>query len=89
VVEWLLNASGNLLSSPTSIGTAGIEYHVDGTGNLNGDGRDDIVLRHADGTLIEWLMNGTSSAALPSTLGHASVDYAIAAHHFDVVCGMM
>ena len=85
LVEWLLNSSGNLLFSPTSIGTVPLNYHVDGTGDLNGDGRDDIILRDADGTLVEWLMNGTSFAAPPATLGNAAVDYAIAAHHFDVV----
>ena len=30
-------------------------------------------------------MNGTSFAAPPAVIGHAEVDYAIAAHHFDVV----
>jgi len=35
--------------------------------------------------LVEWLMIDTSVAAPPATLGNASVDYAIAAHHFEVV----
>ena len=85
LVEWLLNSKGDLLTAPTSIGTAGATYHVDGTGDLNGDGRDDIILRDAGGTLVEWLMNGPSLAAPPAVIGHAPVDYAIAAHHFELV----
>jgi hypothetical protein len=85
LVEWLLNSAGDLLGAPTPIGNAALTFHVDGTGDLNGDGRDDIILRDADGTLVEWLMNGTSFAAPPALLGHMDVDFAIAAHHFDVV----
>ena len=39
----------------------------------------------AGGGLVEWLMNGTSFAAPPAVMGTIAVDYAIAAHHFDVV----
>ena len=85
MVEWLLDSSGSLLSAPAAIGNTLTQYHTDGTGDLNGDGRDDIILRDYDGTLISWLMNGTSFAAPPAVLGVAAVDYAIAAHHFDVI----
>jgi len=59
---WLLNSSGALLGAPAAIGHANIDYHVDGTGDLNGDGRTDIIFRDGNGTLVEWLMNGTSFA---------------------------
>jgi hypothetical protein len=85
LVEWLLDSSGGLLSSPTAIGTVGAQYHVDGTGDLNGDGRDDIILRDATGTIVEWLMNGTQFAAPPAVMGTIAVDYAIAEHHFEIV----
>jgi hypothetical protein len=71
--------------APQSIGTVSANYHVDGTGDLNGDGRDDIIFRDANGTLVEWLMNGTQLAAPAAGIGTIAVDYAIAAHHFDVV----
>jgi len=82
---WLLNSQGQLLGAPAAIGNAGLQFHVEGTGDLNGDGRSDIILRDANGTLVEWLMNGASLAAPPSVIGTASVDYAIAAHHFELV----
>jgi hypothetical protein len=82
---WLLNSQGQLLGAPAAIGTAGLEFHVDGTGDLNGDGRDDILLRDANGQMAEWLMNGATFAAPPQAIGGAPVDYAIAAHHFDLV----
>jgi FG-GAP-like repeat len=82
---WLLNSQGQLLGAPAAIGNAGLLYHVEGTGDLNGDGRSDIILRDANGTYVEWLMNGTSFAAPPSVIATASVDYAIAAHHFELI----
>jgi hypothetical protein len=82
---WLLNSQGQLLGAPAAIGNAALQFHVEGTGDLNGDGRSDIILRDANGTLVEWLMNGASLAAPPSVLGTAAVDYAIAAHHFELV----
>ena len=54
-------------------------------GDLNGDGRDDIIFRDADGTLSAWFMNGFAFAAPAATIGHAPVDYAIAEHHFDLI----
>jgi FG-GAP-like repeat len=85
LVEWLLDSTGGLLMAPTSIGTVAAQYHVDGTGDLNGDDRDDIIFRDAGGTVVQWLMNGTTLAAPPAVMGTIAVDYAIAAHHFDVV----
>jgi hypothetical protein len=82
---WLLNSSGQLLGAPAAIGNAGPQYHVDGTGDLNGDGRADIVFRDSNGQFVEWLMNGTTFAAPPAAIGTLSVDYVIAAHHFDLV----
>jgi hypothetical protein len=82
---WLLNSAGQLLGAPQAIGNAAAQFHVDGTGDFNGDGRADIMFRDANGTLVEWFMNGAAFAAPPSALGTAAVDYAIAAHHYDLV----
>ena len=35
-----------------------------GSGDFNGDGRDDLLLRHSDGTIVEWL--GTPNGSLVS-----------------------
>ena len=72
LVEWLLDSTGGLLIvADRRSARSAVNYHVDGTGDLNGDGRDDIIFRDADGTLVEWLMNGTSFAAPPAVIGHA------------------
>jgi len=34
---------------------------------------------------VEWLMNGTSLLAPPTTIGSASTEFSIAAHHFDLI----
>lgn len=36
------------------------DWRVAGTGDLNTDGKPDIVFQHSDGTLATWMMNGAS-----------------------------
>ena len=47
---------------PTSGGLAGLtrnlDWHVAGIGDLNGDGRDDVLLRHTDSRWYYYPMNG-------------------------------
>ena len=38
--------------------TGDLEYGVAGIGDLNGDGRDDVLLRHRDGSWYYYAMNG-------------------------------
>jgi hypothetical protein len=84
IVAWLLDSAGQLLTAPQVVGNATANYHVDGTGDLNGDGRDDIIFRDPGGTVVEWLMNGALVQAA-QVVGGASQDFAIAAHHFDLI----
>jgi hypothetical protein len=42
------------------------------TGDYNGDGKADIVMRHVDGTVIVYLMNGTAIASGARVLGPGS-----------------
>ena len=84
VVVWLLDSAGQLLTAPQSVGTAGNQFHIDGTGDLNGDGRSDIIFRDVGGNVIEWLMNGATAQTI-QVVGGASQDFAIAAHHFDLI----
>ena len=74
-----------MLGAPQSIGTATLDFHVEGTGDMNGDNRSDIVFRNANGQIVEWLMNGAAFAAPPAELGTFPVDHAVATHHFDLV----
>jgi hypothetical protein len=82
---WLLNSAGQLLSTPVSVATVSNIFHVDGTGDLNGDGRSDIIFRDPNGAVIEWLMNGAAATAIQGVGGTAPQDFAIAAHHFDLI----
>ena len=56
VTEWLGQAGGTFFSNhviATAVLPAG--WHVAGTGDFNGDTRDDVLLKHDSGILTEWL----------------------------------
>jgi len=62
VAAWLMNGltlrSGELLSIPQ---VADLQWHIRAVGDLDGDGRADLIWRHdGDGRLATWLMNGSS-----------------------------
>ena len=44
------NAAGGIAAIPTS-------WQIAGVGDFNGDNRDDILWRNADGTISDWLAN--------------------------------
>jgi hypothetical protein len=43
-----------------TVGTTAAQYHVEDTGDFNGDGRSDILFWDAGGTVVEWPMNGAT-----------------------------
>jgi hypothetical protein len=47
-----------------------------GVGDFNGDGRSDILWRHSSGTIVEWLLNGTTLIEHGSP-GAATMDWTI------------
>ena len=74
---WLMDGSTITSSAtPTYQGSAvspGSSWSVAGIGDFNGDGVDDILWRNTNGSLAEWLMNGSTitSSATPTYQGSA------------------
>ncbi len=87
LVDWSMDGS-QILSSQgiTAQGSAvapGASWSVAGIGDFNGDGASDILWRNANGTLIDWTMNGsaiTSSqdVTLSGTLATPDASWSIA-----------
>jgi NADH:ubiquinone oxidoreductase subunit len=83
MTDWLGLANGgffdNSANGSTNVPT---QWHVAGTGDFNGDGRDDILWRHDDGRMTDWLGlanggffdNGANAATSAPTQWHASSD---------------
>ncbi|HEV2043409.1 MAG TPA: M10 family metallopeptidase C-terminal domain-containing protein, partial [Sphingomicrobium sp.] len=54
--NWLGQANGGFVQNNANAATVvPIAWAVAGTGDFNGDGRDDILWRNTDGTLSNWL----------------------------------
>ena len=84
--DWLGTASGGLTPNDANAYTSvALAWKVVGTGDFNGDGRDDILWRNSDGTLTDWLgtanggyaQNNANSIASVPTSWHvvATADY--------------
>jgi hypothetical protein len=56
VTDWLGQANGTFFSNNASVyNAAGLDWHIVGTGDFNGDGRDDVLWRNDGGTITNWL----------------------------------
>jgi hypothetical protein len=62
--DWLGTASGGFANNDTNAATwAPTNWQIVGTGDFNGDGKDDILWRDGNGTVTNWLANGTGGFA--------------------------
>ena len=71
VTNWLGQANGNFAGNAgASYNNPGAGWSVAGTGDFNGDGRDDILWRNANGDVTNWLGQASGNFA-----GNASNSY--------------
>src|SRR5689334_20614109 len=70
------------LFQPCRSASPGSQWHEAGSGDLNRDGRSDILWRDDGGTAVEWLMNGAEVLSA-KTLGTAPTSCEVGVHHFD------
>jgi hypothetical protein len=80
VMVELLNGT-TIASSGTTSESKG--WHVEASGDFNGDGTSDIVLQKTDGTPQIWLMNGTSVTSTVTLADPGSAWHVIAAADFN------
>ena len=69
LTEWLGSGSGGFSANGANAYTiVPTSWHIVGTGDFNGGGRDDILWRNDDGTITDWIANaGGSGGFTPST----------------------
>jgi len=64
VREWLGQPTDGFVDNMATVDMfTGTSWHVAGTGDFNGDGRDDILWQNDDGTVREWLGQPTGGFA--------------------------
>lgn len=68
LAEWLSQADGSWVINAANVSSVVTSnWHVVGTGDFNGDGRDDILWRSSDGLVADWL--GTASGGFTQGSG--------------------
>lgn len=80
ITNWLGTASGGFINNHANTGAVvPLDWAVVGTGDFNGDGRDDMLWRSSTGLVIDWL--GTSSGGFENnhqnTAVAVSLDWAV------------
>jgi len=86
--DWLANANGGFTSNDANAyATVPTSWHIAGTGDYNGDGREDILWRSDSGALSDWLANANGGFTVNDANAHAQVstDWHIQAHDYLIV----
>ena len=74
VTNWLSTPTGGFNTNwANASGSPPLSWHAVGTGDFNGDGRDDILWRSDAGTVTNWLSTNTGGFAANWTNASASV----------------
>ncbi len=81
VTNWLGQLNGGFVGNFTfADGQAGIDWHIVGTGDFNGDGRSDVLWRNDDGSVTDWLgqANGGFTSNFANAFGQVDNSWQIA-----------
>ena len=68
--------NGTQIVQSGSLGGVTNDWQIAGVGDFNGDGKADILWRHTNGQVYEWLMNGVAISGQGSP-GGATNDWQI------------
>ena len=67
LVDWTMNGSQITSLQTVTFGgspaTPNSSWNVAGIGDFNGDGKDDVLWRNTNGSLVDWTMNGSQVTA--------------------------
>ncbi|MBV9978310.1 MAG: VCBS repeat-containing protein [Hyphomicrobiales bacterium] len=67
LIDWTMNGSQITAAQNVTLGgtpvTPDASWRIAGIGDFNGDGKSDILWRNANGSLLDWTMNGSQIAA--------------------------
>ena len=70
VTDLLGQAGGGFVDNYTKVSIFTGNWHAIGTGDFNGDGRDDVLWQNANGTVREWL--GQSDGTFVGNTAHVN-----------------
>jgi len=74
ITNWLGTSSGAFIdNAANAYNGVSLDWHVAGIGDINGDGRDDIIWRNDDGRITDWLSTASGGYAPNSANFYTSV----------------
>jgi VCBS repeat protein len=63
VAVWIMRGTTFVGSAVVNYSPLASGWNIRGVGDVNGDGRADLIFQHNDGSLAVWLMNGVNAIA--------------------------